>query len=247
MQILLSPAKKQVYSDWYTSGEIKQPKFKEEIEELSTYLKQLSVEDIANIMHVSPAIAELNFRRFQDFNCSLWTKNNTGPAIFSFQGDAYKSLSAETLSQDEILWLNSRLYIISGLYGLLRPLDPIQYYRLEMKTVLSGFKHKNLYNYWGEKLRDAVASHNEPCLNLASTEYFKAISIPGAVTIDFKEQSHGMKTIGIMAKRARGLMLRWLAQNSVNDIADVKYFDLGYTYDSSLSSSSRFVFVSIIN
>lgn len=242
MQILFSPAKKQNYAKWPTI-EVKQPKFQAEMQELVYYLRSLSKLDIMEIMSISQTLAELNYNRFQEFDLHKMDQSNSAPAILTFQGDAYKSLAADTIELADLKWANKKVYIISGLYGLLRPLDAIQYYRLEMKTKLPGFRCGNLYEFWDQKLSQTLGQ--EQVINLASGEYSQACKHPNSITIDFKEQHKGtLKTIGIKAKKARGLMLRYIITNRIEQADLLKNFKDGYKYNASLSEQNKWVFVS---
>lgn len=241
MKVLFSPAKKQEYGSW-GNFDVVQPIFSNEISELIAYLQTLSKIEIEQMMSISPELADLNFHRFQEFNVKSWTCSNTGPAILSFRGDAYKSLSADSLSESDLMWANQHLYILSGLYGLLHPMDPIQYYRLEMKTKLIRYKYRNLYDFWGDKIKQQLG--NNKVINLSSGEYFKASRISNCINIDFKEPyQNSYKTIGIKAKKARGLMLRYIILNKIKTPEKLKEFDGGYNYSSNMSSTNNWVFI----
>lgn len=239
MQILFSPAKNQKYGSWPNIG-AKPPMFINETCVLINYLKSLNAQQISEMMAISPKLSELNFARFKEFSESNWSQRNTGPAILSFQGDAYKSLDAQSLNIEQLEWANKHLYIISGLYGLLRPLDAMQYYRLEMKTKLNGFECKTLYKFWGNKLASAL-DQSKPIINLASGEYSKAIALTNIINIDFKEQNN--KTVGIKAKKARGLMLRAIISQKITKPDDLKQVDIGYRYEETISTDYNWVFV----
>lgn len=243
MQVLFSPAKKQEYGLWQDVFPIQEPIFKNEIKILQKYLKTKNVNEISQMMGISEQLSNLNYQRFQVFGDS-WARDNTGPAILSFSGDAYKSLAAKSFTVDDLLWANKQVLIISGLYGLIRPLDPIQYYRLEMKTKLNNFEHKNLYDFWGSRLRNFVDKRSEPIVNLASGEYFKALDNESAITIDFKDAYNGgFKTIGLKAKKARGQMLSWIIKNKISNPEDLKDFNLGYNFTQNLSDDKFWVFI----
>lgn len=243
MQILFSPAKKQQYGKWNPNFPKQTPMFLNEIKELNSYLKSLSMLDIAEIMNISPKLAELNYQRIHSFQDS-WQQDHTGPAILSFAGDAYKNLNADSFNTKDLLWANEHLFIISGLYGLLRPLDPIQYYRLEMKTKLPGFSHKNLYDFWGRKLSEKI---QEPVVNLASGEYSKAVQLQNVINIDFKEKyNNGYRTVGVKAKRARGSMLNWIITNKISALSDLKDFNQNYVFNENLSDDYNWVYEPIV-
>lgn len=240
VKVIFSPAKKQQYGTWQNDLPMQLPIFQEEISVLNSYLQTKSISELAEMMDISRALAELNYSRISNFK-DQWSTDHTGPAILSFKGDAYRSLDAESLNNKDLIWANDHIYIISGLYGLLRPMDQLQYYRLEMKTKLTGFSHKNLYEFWGNKLSNYIGT--EQVINLASSEYSKAINIPNITRIDFKDKyQSGYKTIGVKAKRARGLMLRWIIQNRVTNTEQLKAFDNGYYYNKNMSTSNNWVY-----
>lgn len=241
MQVIFSPAKKQEYGAWQEDY-VNEPMFKDQVAMLIEYLATLSSNDISSMMSVSSDLAELNYNRFQKFEPNNWDVSNTGPALLSFKGDAYKSLDADRLSKTDLLWADKHVFILSGLYGLLRPLDPIQYYRLEMKTKLKNYQYKNLYDFWGDTLKNKLA--NDVIINLASSEYFKATRLKNAITIDFKEPyNSGFKTIGLKAKRARGLMLRYIIQNRIQDPQKLQEFRGGYRFNHEMSNNQNWVFI----
>ncbi len=241
MQILFSPAKKQLYGSW-DNIKFNTPTFCQEVNKLVKLFKTISAKELIEIMAISPNLAELNYNRWQEFDLNNWGEDNTGPALLSFRGDAYRSLDAASLSLNELKWANENVYVISGLYGLLRPLDAIQYYRLEMKTRLPNFSSETLYKFWGKKLSNHL--NKSPVINLASGEYFKAIKNVDAISIDFKEQHRdGLRTIGVKAKRARGLMLRFIIKSQIHDCEEIKQFSEGYAFEKNLSNENNWVFV----
>ena len=204
-------------------------------------------------MKVSDKIAGLNAARFGQWQPNL-NLDNAKQAIFAFRGDVYTGFDADTLSETEITQTQSQLRILSGLYGLLRPLDLILPYRLEMGTSLANPKGKNLYEFWGDTLTEAVNKalvehENDIIINLASNEYFKAIKVKKLqgqlITPAFKDCKKGQyKVISFFAKRARGMMARYLIQNQVNSLAGLKAFDVaGYYYSEEQSSPATPTFL----
>jgi len=252
MLTLLSPAKSLDLSAPPEGLPLSQPRFEKDIWVLMKRCKKLSVADLAKLMSLSQPLAELNRQRFQEMSFPF-TAANAKPCILAFQGDVYKRLDAASLSKRDLKWAQSRVRILSGLYGLLRPLDLIQPYRLEMGTRLDNDRGKNLYEFWGEKLVDAInAEHAErrvsAVLNLASNEYFKAVPAgklqPPLVTAVFQELRDGkLKTIGFSAKKARGLMTRFVIDQRIDRPEGLKDFaEEGYGFRSDLSSDDRLGF-----
>ena len=254
MLTLLSPAKKLLSIDTPFLGQSSQPQFLDKTAELIEVLRTYSTQQIASLMSLSESLATLNHERYQGFHCESCPLEASYPAILLFQGDVYRGLDASTLDDNSLLFANNHLNILSGLYGLLQPLDLIQAYRLEMGTKLANSCGKNLYDFWQETitkhLNAQLDKHDNPILvNLASNEYFKAIdkkklSHP-MLTLSFKQRINGIdKTIGIHAKRARGLMARFIVDNRIDDSKSLKDFDTeGYYYCSETSSEQIFNFV----
>lgn len=247
MLVVLSPAKKQNVQNIKPTSE---PKYKNETEILVKELRGKSAQEIQTLMKISPDLAELNTTRFKEFDFSF--QKNISPAIFTFQGDVYQALDAASLSEDDIRFCNQNFMIISGLYGLLKPTDAIQAYRLEMKTSLKSAYGKDLYEFWGDKLSEYLCEklqnhQHKTIINLASQEYSKAIkhAKPHIIDIDFKEYKDGKyKTIGIHAKKARGLMARFIIMNKINSPEAIKEFNtLGYKYSQDMSEHNLYTFV----
>lgn len=253
MFILISPAKKQDFNPEPRALASTQATLSDETRQLVEWLKVKTPEALQLLMHISPDLATLNARRFKQFDPS-WQNNEQKQALFAFQGEVYRFLSASTLDHSGIEFSQQHLGILSGLYGLLRPLDLIQPYRLEMKTPLMNSKGKNLYAFWGEKITEVLServkhSGSNIVINLASQEYFKAIqpkllSVP-VLTIDFKSERNGaFKTIGVMAKRARGMMARRICAQQLTEVNQLKLFkEAGYHFKETLSSEFHWVFV----
>ena len=250
MKILISPAKSLDLNSDFGNFECSIPKFLNKTSEINEVLKEKSVSELKNIQGISEKLADLNWNRNNEFNKEHSSKNSR-PAIFTFDGDVYNGIDSKTLNSEDINQLQKSLIILSGLYGALKPLDLIQPYRLEMGTKLSFDNNKNLYDYWREKITNQLnseLSENEPVLNLASNEYFKALDTKviksDVYTANFKQFKNGSyKTIAIFSKRARGMMTRYIIENNINEISSLKLFNLdGYFYNEDLSSAKDLVF-----
>jgi uncharacterized protein len=253
MLALISPAKKLHSPSSTPKHTYTQPLFKADALELITILQEFSKEDLQDLMGLSDKLAKLNAERFQAFS-KVPTEKNAHQAILAFAGDTYQGLKAETFDEQDLSYAQEHLLILSGLYGLLRPLDLIQPYRLEMGTKLSTHRGKNLYDFWKHSLLDfcveKVESHKNPTLVfLASNEYLKALNVPSKkrlphVTCYFKEEQNGtLKTIGLFAKKARGMMARFMVQNRLETPNDLKEFQSeGYIFQPKISNDTEFVF-----
>lgn len=234
MKLVLSPAKTLDFQSKLPTTRGTQPKFLEQAELINNKLERKSKKAIATLMDISDKLAELNYQRFKDFN-TPFTDKNSRPAAFAFAGDVYTGLDAYTISAEKIDRLQNTVRILSGMYAILRPLDLIQPYRLEMGTDLSINRKKNLYNFWGNTVAEflnAEMDENELFLNLASVEYFKVInpkklkvSVISPVFKDFKNGE--LKIISFFAKKARGSMARFCVDNTIEKLDDV----LGFNYD----------------
>lgn len=254
MLILLSPAKNQDFSQSAPTAQTSSITFKTEVDTLVQLLKTYRLAELSKLMSISSKLSELNYQRYQDFKLFAHpVKDKTKQALWAFSGDVYKSLDAASFDDADIAFAQDHLVLLSGLYGLLRPLDLIHPYRLEMKTVLKNPQGKDLYQFWGTKLTNQLnqwvsKQANKTIINLASSEYAKAIQpkeIKGNfINIDFKENKGGqLKTIGLMAKRARGLMARYIIKHQITDPSLLKNFgEAGYQYDQSLSDQHKMVF-----
>jgi hypothetical protein len=252
MLIIISPAKSLDFKTPPVTSNYTVPEFLTESEKLIGRLKTLTPKKISALMGISDDLGELNFKRYHEWKLPF-TPENAKQAIQAFNGDVYQGLNATTLSEEKLELTQSRLRILSGLYGVLKPLDLIQPYRLEMGTKLKYYKSKDLYVFWNlaitKKINEAVAESGSKILvNLASNEYFKSIDKKKLkaeiVTPDFKEFKNGeYKMISIFAKRARGLMTRFILDNSINNPLDLVAFDSeGYSFNSRLSKSGNPVF-----
>jgi cytoplasmic iron level regulating protein YaaA (DUF328/UPF0246 family) len=244
MLILLSPSKTQ---DFETTSRIQhptQPGFQLEIQALIQVLNKLKPQEI---MSVSQKIADLNYDRFQNYQ-SKFTSQNSKPALEAFKGDVYQDIQVESYTSDQLKYAQDHLRIISGLYGLLRPLDLIQPYRLEMKTKLKNPKGKDLYEFWNTKITDKLNQTPEPIINLASDEYYKVIQPKNlkqpVYKINFKERKGDeYKIVAIHAKRARGAMTNFIIQNQLKDPEEIKEFKArNYTFTDKLSTENEFTF-----
>ncbi len=253
MLILLSPAKKLLKTLKPYSGITSQYSFSDKTNTLVKLMKSKSVAGIASLMDLSQELATLNFERYQDFALD-GNSPHTYPALFLFQGDVYQGLQAKSWDQNTVTYSQAHLRILSGLYGLLKPLDSIQPYRLEMGVRLENPCGKNLYDFWQEtithELNQQLDTQKYPVLiNLASTEYFKAVAEKKLnhpiVTVNFYERKDGqVKMIGIYAKKARGVMATFIMQNQVDDVEQLKKFqELGYEFHPSTSSDTHLDFI----
>lgn len=249
MYTVVSPAKKMnADSPRLSTGQA--PFFEDDIKDLLAVMRNKSPQDLEQLMGISPKLGQLNYERYQDFSLPF-QGDNSSPAIYSFAGDTYVGLQASDFSLEDIQFADSHLGILSGLYGLLRPSDWMQAYRLEMGTKLESSRGKNLYQFWGDKITRRINQflQEEDCLvNLASTEYFKSVDQKqiGAriLTPVFKELRKGQyKIISFSAKRARGMMARYIIKNRISDPESLKDFaEDNYRFDPDLSSENEWVF-----
>ncbi|MBA3985661.1 MAG: peroxide stress protein YaaA [Flavobacteriales bacterium] len=252
MKIILSPAKSLDYKSELPSTRATQPLFLAEAEKLNNLLSKKSKNDLAGLMHISENLADLNFQRYKSFS-TPFTKENARPSIYAFSGDVYVGLDAHTIAEDKMDILQNTVRILSGMYGILKPLDLMQPYRLEMGTDLKVNQKKNLYEFWGIKITEALnkeLEENEIVLNLASVEYFKVINtkkLKGKlISPVFKDFKNGkLKTISFFAKKARGSMARFVLDNKVKSYEDILHFDYdGYAFNKEeTKSESKPVFI----
>ena len=250
MKVLLSPAKSLDFKSQLPTEKNSDLCFQKEAEYLNSILKRKSPEDLSQLMGVSSKIADLNYERNNDWSLPF-TKKNARQAVYAFSGDVYRGLDAYSVDDDKIDFMQNSVRIISGLYGLIKPLDLIQPYRLEMGTKLSFDNNKNLYEYWRERITNQLNSElskDELVLNLASNEYFKAVDTKvlksDVYSANFKEFKDGnYKTIAIFSKKARGMMTRYIIENNITDISSLKSFNYdGYVYHENLSSEKELIF-----
>lgn len=252
MLFLLSPAKALDYETPPHVTTHTQPLFVRQASELIEVLRDKSPQQIAELMDLSDQLSGLNVARYQAWR-PRFTAQNAKQAVLAFDGDVYGGLDARTLGAAELDWLQQHLCILSGLYGVLRPLDWMQPYRLEMGTRLVTARGKNLYQFWGSQIAQylnerAAADRTPVVVNLASEEYFKAVDrkvlAPRVVTCVFEERKgDAYKVISFMAKRARGLMVRFAVQHRVSRVEQLRDFQLeGYRFVPSVSEQDRLVF-----
>lgn len=249
MLILISPAKTLDYSS-PNFKEYSQPDFVSDVKSLVSVMKKKSAEDIAQLMHISENLAQLNEERYKSFQADF-NPENSKQALLAFKGDVYTKIDVDSYSEADFDFAQQHLRILSGLYGLLKPLDLIQPYRLEMGTRLETKKGKNLYEYWDKKIAKAIneAAQGQPIVNLASQEYFKAVDLKTlktpVVTIHFKEFKNGSyQVVGFFAKQARGLMTNYAIKNKMTNPQDLKTFkEERYEFSDLLSTPTDWVFV----
>ena len=251
MKLVLSPAKSLDYDSKVPTNTITEACFLTEAERLNKLLKKKSAKSLSKLMKISDNLGQLNYERNQDWQLPF-TKDNARQAVYAFNGDVYRGLDVYTLPKTKLDTLESTVRIISGLYGVLKPLDLIQPYRLEMGTKLPVGKNKNLYEFWRKKVTQKLNEElddDELFVNLASNEYFKAIDVKAlkvpVITANFKEFKNGTyKNIAIFAKLARGLMTRYIIDTNAKTIQDLKGFNYdGYGFSDTLSSDKELVFV----
>ncbi|VXB88504.1 conserved hypothetical protein [Flavobacterium sp. 9AF] len=250
MKIVISPAKSLDFETKLPTNQFTQSDFLSKSETIHKTLKKKKPKQLMDLMSISEKLAELNWQRNQDWQ-TPFTTENARPAVYAFNGDVYVGLDAYTIPVDQLEVLQDKLRILSGLYGVLKPLDLIQPYRLEMGTSLAIGAKKNLYEFWKKPITDALnkeLSKGELFLNLASNEYFsavdtKALKVP-VITPEFKDYKDGkLKMISFFAKKARGLMVRYIIDTKAETIDDLKKFNYeGYAFDANLSKGNKLVF-----
>ena len=251
MIIVLSPAKSLDFKTPPAISAYSQPQFLDEAREINLALRKKSAVELQDLMGISDKLAQLNAER--NFNWSPpFSPGNAKQALLAFNGDVYIGLNAATMSQQQLQQAQQKIRILSGLYGLLRPLDLIQPYRLEMGIKLAFLNYKNLYAYWSEKLttalNDELKTNSGPLINLASQEYFKVIDLSRVTTPVispvFKDAKNGKyKIISFYAKKARGLMSRFILENKIEKAEDIKAFDTeGYHFNNELSGNKEWIF-----
>ena len=252
MITIISPAKNLNVSKQKSTFSYTLPDFLDEAHHLVNELRTMNTSDIAKLMEVNHKIAELTFQRYASWSLPF-NRDNAKEAILMFNGEVYNGLKASDLSEDEMMFAQEHVRILSGLYGVLRPLDLIQPYRLEMGKKLETSNASTLYEFWNtkisEKLNQELSKMNDPVLiNLASNEYFKSVKpdLIRARIVEpvFKElKGDSYKTIAVYAKKARGLMTRFIIQNKLRDVEQLKLFDTeGYFYNENLSDKNVWVF-----
>ncbi|BFT31245.1 peroxide stress protein YaaA [Alteromonas sp. D210916BOD_24] len=253
MLVVVSPAKNLDFESEIPVSQFTQPELLEDTKRLMKVCRTLSPADLSSLMKISDKLATLNANRFAEFS-TPFTSDNARPAMYAFNGDVYTGLDAYSLDSAAVTYAQQHLRILSGLYGLLRPLDLMQAYRLEMGTKLANSQGKDLYAFWGDRitqlLNKALQEQGDNVLiNLASNEYFKAVkknALDGMIiTPTFKDYKSGQyKIISFFAKKARGLMARYIMENRIADVDGLKAFDVdGYQYSEAQSSSTELVFL----
>lgn len=252
MIIILSPSKTIKQNFKSDISIFSDPLFIEEATDLVKLLKKYNVDELSDILKASLKLSQVTYDRYQFWN-SDHSIHNSKQALLSFQGDVYTGLDSHTLKEKELMFAQDHLIILSGLYGLLKPLDLMQPYRLEISARLKGTRYDNLYKFWYKKITNKLnevveSSKQKVLLNLASNEYFKAIDVKNfkfpIITPIFKEEKNGdFKVISIYAKRARGLMTRYILNNQITDPDEIKSFsEEGYYYNVKLSTKNGPVF-----
>lgn len=252
MLMVISPAKTLDYESPLATGEYTQPDFLDDACELVDQLKELEPHQVSNLMNISDKLGQLNAERFRNWH-TPFTPDNARQAVLAFKGDVYTGLDAERFSEADFAFAQKHLRILSGLYGVLKPLDLMQPYRLEMGTRFGNRRGKDLYAFWGNRITDELdrllAKDDGVLVNLASNEYFKSVrkkDLRGRlVTPQFKDWKNGQyKMISFYAKKARGLMCRYAIQNGITQASDLKGFDLeGYRFSEDQSDTDTWVFL----
>jgi cytoplasmic iron level regulating protein YaaA (DUF328/UPF0246 family) len=250
MKIVISPAKSLDFTSVVPTKNYTNTSFLDLAEKLNKVLKKKSPKQLSKLMSISDKLGELNWQRNQEWSLPF-TPENSQQAIYAFKGTVYEGLDAYSIPQKKLDQLQSKLRILSGQYGILKPLDLMQAYRLEMGTKLKIGRKDNLYQFWGETITNALNDElkdNEVFVNLASNEYFKVVKptllkVP-IVTPVFKDYKNGnLKIISFFAKEARGLMVRYIIDNDIENAEDLKGFDYDrYVFDSNLSTEKQLVF-----
>lgn len=249
MQIILSPSKTISISDKRDGLQSTTPAFIKKAGVIVGKLKKFDTKQLASLMATSQKLSELTYDRYQFWNIEH-NISNSNQAILSFKGDVFTGLDAQSLENNDLEFLNEHLIILSGLYGMLHPLDLIQPYRLEVAHKLAIGSSVNLYNYWSEVITNEISKlvTNEVLINLASNEYYRMLNIKrfssNIVTPVFKVNKNGSyKVVSIHAKRARGLMTRFIVENRISDPQDLKLFNSeGYLYNEEESEGNNYVF-----
>ena len=250
MLTVISPAKTLDFKSSATTTQASRPAFNRQTRELVSIMRSKTTKDLRTLMGISPKLAELNVERYKNFKVR---SQHGKQAVLAFKGDVYLGLDVDCYTERDFTFAQKNLRILSGLYGVLKPLDLIQPYRLEMGTKLSNDKGANLYDYWGNLIGDSIAEElsehrNKSLINLASNEYFKAVKTERlngkVITPVFKDYSNGSyKILSFFAKKARGSMASFIVQNRINKPDELKEFNGdGYVFNQSFSSEEQWVF-----
>ena len=250
MKIVISPAKSLDFESPLPTQEFSESRFIKDSKIINKEIKLKSPKELSALMSISDKLADLNWQRNKDWK-TPFNPENARPAVYAFSGDVYVGMNPQTIPLEKIPALQDRLRILSGLYGVLKPLDLIQPYRLEMGTKIAIGSNKNLYEFWKKKITASLNSElqkGELFINLASNEYFsavdfKALKVP-VITPDFMDYKDGkLKIISFFAKKARGLMVRYIIDTNAENIDDLKAFNYeGYQFDANLSKDNKLVF-----
>ena len=252
MLIVISPAKKLDYSSPVAAKNHSQPELLDHSAELLQGLKKLSPQDVCALMGLSDNLGALNYERFQAWD-RPFTEDNAKPAILAFKGDVYQGLDADSMTDKQLEWAQGHLRILSGLHGLLRPMDLMQPYRLEMGTRFANQRGKDLYQFWGNIITDEINSllsnaKSPVLLNLASNEYFKSVqqkNIAGRIVtpVFMDKKGDKYKIVSFYAKKARGLMSAYIIKNKITAVEGIKKFDVdGYRFNSAMTDGDSWVF-----
>ena len=250
MKIVISPAKSLNFESEAPATELTQPIFIKESERLNKILKKKSARSLSKLMSISPALGQLNFERNQNWELPF-TRDNAKQAIYAFTGEVYRGIDINSLPAEDLPFLQDNLRILSGQYGVLKPLDLMQAYRLEMSTKLKVGVKPNLYKFWDKKITEALKAEleeGELFVNLASNEYYKVLQPKllnaNVITPVFKEFKNGeYKVVMTFAKLARGLMVRYIVDHKIDSVEGIKGFNVnGYGFDANLSTETDLVF-----
>ena len=251
MKLVLSPAKSLDFESSIPTNQYTEARFLKQSERLNKLLKKKSAKSLSKLMKISDNLGQLNYQRNQDWQLPF-SQDNARQAAFAFSGDVYRGLNAYTIPEEKIETLQNTVRIISGLYGLLKPTDLIQAYRLEMGTKFPVGKNKNLYEFWRKTITQSLneeLENDELFLNLASNEYFKAIDVKAlkapVITTNFKDFKNGeYKMIMTFAKQARGFMARYVIDTNAKTLDDIKAFNYeGYNFSEPMSTETELVFI----
>ena len=251
MKIVLSPAKSLDFDSPLPTASFSEARFLTESDRLNKLIKKKSARSLSKLMSISDALGRLNYERNQEWSLPF-DQTNARPAVYAFKGEVYRALDVYNLASKKVDYLQDNLRIISGLYGILKPLDLIQPYRLEMGTRIKVGRNKNLYEFWRKKVTQSLneeLKEDEVFVNLASNEYFKAIDLKAlktpVITPVFKDLKNGeYKTIMTFAKLARGYMTRYIAETNASSAEDIKGFNYErYGFSESMSTETELVFI----
>ncbi|WP_372758079.1 peroxide stress protein YaaA [Mariniflexile sp.] len=251
MKLVISPAKSLDFETKLPTNQYSKPQFLNHSERINKLLKKKSAKGLSELMRISDALGQLNYERNQSWALPF-SADNARPAMYAFSGEVYRGLDSYTIPEDALERAQNTIRIISGLYGLLKPLDLIQPYRLEMGTKFPVGKNKNLYEFWQKTITKALNDEleaNEVFLNLASNEYFKAVDTKAlkvpVITANFKDFKNGeYKMIMTFAKQARGLMARYVVDTNAKTIDDIKAFNYeGYNFSEPMSTENELIFI----